>query len=122
MSYQPPDPYSLAGGDPAPRRPMPYAGRPRPVGDPLRGAIHPQTGVVQKDLVCRKCGYNLRGLHIDTRCPECGTPVGFSTQGDLFRFCDPEWVHLLRKGVMLILVGVAVMMLGLGLSFASAFR
>ncbi len=27
------------------------------------------------DFLCEKCGYVLSGLHPDTNCPECGTPI-----------------------------------------------
>ena len=47
------------------------------------------SGRLDEDIACRKCGYNLRGLNKDGACPECGTAVGRSTQGDLLRFCDP---------------------------------
>ncbi len=30
---------------------------------------------VTHDLHCTNCEYNLRTLHFDSRCPECGTPV-----------------------------------------------
>ena len=31
-----------------------------------------ESGKIESDLPCRKCGYNLRGLPIDHLCPECG--------------------------------------------------
>jgi hypothetical protein len=69
-------------------------------------------GQVVADLSCRKCGYNLRGLNINGRCPECGTAVGYSAQGDLLRFCDPDWVETLRRGATFIIAGIAVIFLG----------
>lgn len=63
-------------------------------------------GPVQMDVECRKCGYNLRGLDGLGRCPECGTPVGLSIQGDLLRFADPQWLRTLAKGLNLILWGI----------------
>jgi DNA-directed RNA polymerase subunit RPC12/RpoP len=27
------------------------------------------------DFICGKCGYDFRGLRVDSRCPECGTPI-----------------------------------------------
>lgn len=65
------------------------------------------SGPIDRDVVCRKCGYNLRGLGGDGRCPECGTAVGFSLQGDLLRFCDPGWVETLRRGAA-VFVGAVV--------------
>jgi hypothetical protein len=66
-------------------------------------------GVVPMDVPCRKCGYNLRGLSVDGRCPECGIAVGLSTYGDLLRYSDPAWLAKLRTGVTLILWGILAM-------------
>lgn len=72
----------------------------------------PPSSVVATDTPCRKCGYNLRGLSTDGRCPECGTPVGYSFHGDLLRFCDPGWVTTLHKGAQAFVIGVVVIVLG----------
>jgi hypothetical protein len=64
--------------------------------------------VVQDDSPCRKCGYNLRGLSPDGRCPECGTPVGLSLHGDLLRYSDPPWVQTVARGFRLMIGGIAV--------------
>ncbi len=82
-----------------------------PVDPILIGAVDVQ-GVVTTDLPCRKCSYNLRGLTIDGRCPECGAAVGLSVQGDLLRFSNPAWVRTLQRGVRLIIWGVVVIILG----------
>jgi len=67
-----------------------------------------ENGVIITDVYCRRCGYNLRGLRHDGRCPECGTPVGLSTFGDLLRFADPDWVDKLALGIKYILWGLAI--------------
>ncbi len=76
---------------------------------------------VAADVPCRKCRYNLRGLSTDSRCPECGTPVGFSVRGDFLRYSDPAWVDTLRRGVKLILWYV-VLAIGVALFTALAKR
>ena len=68
--------------------------------------------VVNNDISCRKCGYNLRGLSTAGRCPECGTPVGYSFHGDLLQFCEPSWVETLQKGAQTFVIGVVVIVLG----------
>ncbi len=70
--------------------PVPYAGQ-----------------FIDADVVCRCCSYNLRGLYPEGRCPECGTPVGISLQGDLLRFAEPAWVEILARGIRFILWGIA---------------
>jgi hypothetical protein len=73
-------------------------------------AVEPTT--VMSDVPCRKCRYNLRGPSTDGRCPECGTPVGFSTMGDLICFSDPTWTDTLRRGITMILLAVLVAIVG----------
>jgi hypothetical protein len=55
------------------------------------------------------------------RCPECGTAVGYSLQGDLLRFCDPNWVDTLSKGTGTILWGIVVMVIGIVLGMVIGF-
>jgi hypothetical protein len=40
-----------------------------------------EAGVIVVDTSCRRCGYNLRGLHRDGRCPECGTAMAPAATG-----------------------------------------
>ncbi len=68
--------------------------------------ILPLSESVSTDVACRKCGYNLRSLRLDGVCPECGTAVMVSIQGDLLRFSDPAWIRLLSRGMRLILWGI----------------
>lgn len=81
-----------------------------------------ERGEIIVDHECKKCGYNLRGLREDGRCPECGTPIGLSTTGDLLRFADPEWVEKVARGLKIILwmilVGLIAGILSAGLGAA----
>jgi hypothetical protein len=65
--------------------------------------------VVEADIPCRKCAYNLRGLPTTGKCPECGTDVALSVGGHLIRYSDPQWVAGLSKGVRLILWAIVLM-------------
>lgn len=46
--------------------------------------------VVLESVHCRKCGYDLRGLRADGRCPECGLGIWSSVQHTV----DPAASHL----------------------------
>jgi len=70
---------------------------------PIARTVTDQQGMLVADVPCRKCGYNLRGLSENTRCPECGVPVGLSLWGDLLRFADPDWVRRVARGLTIML-------------------
>ncbi len=63
---------------------------------PTAVPAHPET--LDEDIPCISCGYNLRGLYPDGRCPECGIPIERSMREDLLKLCDPTWVDRLRSG------------------------
>lgn len=68
-----------------------------------------EDGRIAQDLACRRCGYNLRGLELETVCPECRTAVGWSAKGNLLRYANPGWVENLARGSDW-LVGAVIMM------------
>src|SRR5262245_50051536 len=72
---------------------------------PLAQPVGPNVPQVAADTPCRKCNYNLRGLDPDSRCPECGTPVGLSLKGDLLRYSHPQWLGTIRRGATFIIIG-----------------
>lgn len=55
-----------------------------------------------EDLPCIHCGYNLRGLAPDGRCPECGTSIARSIHGDLLSAADPAWLTRVSQGLTLV--------------------
>ncbi len=57
------------------------------------------------DARCMLCGYNLRGLSLDGRCPECGTLIVLSWGLSGLAFSDRGWLRRLRFGVGLTAVG-----------------
>jgi hypothetical protein len=65
---------------------------------------------------CRRCSYDLRGLNVTARCPECGAPVGVAVHGPLLRYSDPEWVGNLARGTAFVFWGI---LLGFLLSFTA---
>jgi hypothetical protein len=77
---------------------------------PLVAVVQPlpvdETGIVNTDIPCRGCSYNLRGLSQKARCPECATAVGLSIRGNLLRYCNPDWLMRLWIGSILSTIGV----------------
>ena len=63
---------------------------------------------ITEDTECLACGYNLRGLRTDGRCPECGTAIGRSIHGNFLKFANPQWVRRLATGMKLILWGLLI--------------
>jgi hypothetical protein len=59
--------------------------------------------VIDRDVPCRDCGYNLRSLSMGGRCPECGGEVGRSLENWLANI-DPHKSRLLTKGLMLVIL------------------
>ncbi len=70
-----------------------------------------QSQVIDHDLPCRQCGYNLRGMAADKLCPECGTEVGRSLLGDQLRYSEPRWVRKLARGLRWIFISVIMLLL-----------
>lgn len=48
-----------------------------------------------QDALCERCGYRLRGLAIDSNCPECGSPVVESSPVHRNRFVQTDFFPLL---------------------------
>ncbi len=69
--------------------------------------------VVSGDVACRHCSYNLNHAPLLGLCPECGTPVALSVQGDRLCNSDPKWLGKLARGINLILWEIVVVIFGL---------
>lgn len=67
--------------------------------------------LLDADIPCRKCSYNLRSLPTDGLCPECATPIPLSIKGDLLCYSDPVWLKSLHNGARFIIFGVLVFVL-----------
>lgn len=66
---------------------------------------------VPDEARCAVCGYMLRGLAPEGRCPECGTPVLRSIQGNLLKFSAPEYLKSLHRGLVLVLFAIVAQIL-----------
>ncbi len=68
----------------------------------------PGSTTVVEDVACVHCGYNLRGLSGDGRCPECFEKVAVSLRGNLLKYADTAWLRKLRFGATLKLWNILV--------------
>ncbi len=62
---------------------------------------------LDEDTACRGCGYNLRGLLTDGRCPECGAFVWLSTAGEQLKYANPAWLADVARGAKGMLVALS---------------
>jgi hypothetical protein len=67
---------------------------------------------ISPGIICKSCAYDLRGLQVDGRCPECGVPVAASLPGYALRTRSARSLISMRSGVELfhaaIIVSLAV--------------
>ncbi len=59
---------------------------------------HAPIPVVDFPCPCIACGYDVVGIPLHERCPECGTRIRKSYQGPTLDRCDPGWVRRLANG------------------------
>lgn len=72
---------------------------------------NPTEARVRQSLLCRTCGYDLRGLAIDANCPECAAPVRQAMTEDTLANAEPSWLKKLLLGSRLYAAGVALSIL-----------
>lgn len=76
-------------------------------------------GFVVSDVACRQCGYNVRGLPRDGRCPECAAPISLSLREDYLCYAEPTYVARVARGVGWVvraanlIIGMLLALLGL---------
>jgi hypothetical protein len=55
--------------------------------------------VLDRDLACVRCGYQLRGCQVTGRCPECGVAVAYSLGDRRLAFSEPGYVKTLARAM-----------------------
>jgi len=78
-------------------------------------------GTVDGDVHCRTCGYNLRTLRIEGKCPECGEAVSMSLRDMSLRAADDKLLSMVRMGLAMSMAGCLVWSLEEFAAFAPPF-
>jgi len=71
-------------------------------------STEPSVPSLEQNIPCLRCGYNLRTLSSDARCPECATPISSSLDPALLRYADPSWTSILALAFSLMLISAAL--------------
>ena len=64
-------------------------------------------------IACRACGYDLRGIERRQACPECATPVTWSTHGYRLTSAGSPFVRKIRAGALCAIVSPAIFLASL---------
>src|SRR5438552_6182303 len=60
--------------------------------------VDEQRTVITYNLPCHRCAYNLRGLPVNGRCPECSASVDLSVSNNRFRGIEPRHIRRIVRG------------------------
>lgn len=84
---------------------------------------------VAEDLLCGRCGYDLRGLDESQRCPECGAAILPAESRRLLVHASPLWLRTLTRGLWwlelsfgLLLALAVLLVLGISEGIVRAFE
>jgi hypothetical protein len=78
----------------------------------MRARYNAAVTFVAESVPCITCGYDLRGLSVYGYCPECGTDVRRSLQGDQLSAAEPAWLRRIVRGQRLVATAMLVALLG----------
>ena len=70
------------------------------------GALLDGDGRLADAVLCRNCRYNLRGVDVQSNCPECGKRVDATLIGDLLQFANPAWLKKVRLGFTVLFIAM----------------
>lgn len=63
---------------------------------------------IAEKINCKSCGYDLRGLHMGQKCPECGTIIAISSRGAYLGLGHAPERYLTQLTLGLLLLGLSV--------------
>ena len=74
--------------------------------------VQSDTRSAESPLLCRHCGYDLRTIDIEDRCPECGTAVASSLASAYLAGAEPSWLKQVYIGQRDVVLGVVLLVIG----------
>lgn len=104
------------GGTP----PLPPPPTPPPPPPPLPAAAlvqPPPLHVPDRPTPCARCGYDLRGLPVESQCPECGLAILRTIAGWRLDAASPEYLITLRTGLLVIIASALASLVTTVVSF-----
>lgn len=78
------------------------------------------TATIIRDVSCRSCGYNLRGLVASGACPECAAAVQDSLSPDDLLHANSRWLRQVLVGLRIALAGLCLPAVAIALLFLFA--
>lgn len=79
-----------------------------PIPAPFDADPPPPPEPPEYDGPCLRCGYELSGLDLSGRCPECGTPIARSLHGALLVYANPSYLRTLQIGAGVVFWGLLI--------------
>jgi len=76
-----------------------------------------QTALIEGDLLCVSCDYNLRGVSMSATCPECGADVTPSINARWLSHAYPSRVRRIRAGLISLAVSLGLVAIGIPVLF-----
>lgn len=92
----------------------------------ISASANESDGHIVDDLACAECGYNLRTLATDAKCPECGMAVGISMRADRLSDAPTDWLNTLASGAwwlrLSVILACPIFYLGAAISGLGVWR
>ncbi len=64
--------------------------------------------MLDRDVTCLNCGYNLRGINPAGTCPECGMSISIALREDHLQDAPEPWRRTVRLGTALVCLGTLI--------------
>jgi predicted RNA-binding Zn-ribbon protein involved in translation (DUF1610 family) len=76
---------------------------------------------INPGVFCIECGFDLRSLQTNQRCPECGTSIARSLHGRLLAYADPRWLGKVALGSATLAMAIPIFLTSFVLNLVRVF-